>query len=294
VTRREFKFPVNEIVGISFDLEPLELKTARRFCESGQYNMALEKLEAIDEASVSRDVILQDIAYYKAFAAAKMALGGGGDKNEAIKAMMVFYQENEKNYHFFEAVEILGDLAVAIGRFDTAAKFYAEVAQAPWPSHKLRATVLEARALQSKKEYEPALEKYEKVLGVRDDVPGAEEQKLFAKLGKAACLAATGKHKEGIDIVDEVVSLGDPNDISLFARAYNTLGRCYMESEQPNDALLAYLHTDILFYGDPEAHAEALYHLDKLWQQVDRPERALQARKLLKQRYGGSVWARME
>jgi hypothetical protein len=72
------------------------------------------------------------------------------------------------------------------------------------------------------------------------------------------------------------------------------MGQCYLKSNKPKDALLAYLHTDILFYGDPESHAEALYYLDKLWQQVDRPERALQARKLLQQRYRGSVWANKE
>jgi tetratricopeptide (TPR) repeat protein len=293
-TGRRTTYNVNEIVDVSFDLEPLELKTARRLIGSGQHDMALQKLQAIDMASVSRDVILQDIAFYKAYAAAKLALGGGGDKNEATREMVAFWQENNTNYHFFEAVETLGDLAVAIGRYDTAAKFYAQLAEAPWASHKLRATVLEGRALEAQDKYIEAQEKYEKVIGVRDDIPGAPEQKLFAVLGKAACLAATKRPDDGIKIVDTVIAKGDPSDIGLFARAYNTLGRCYLLSNQPQDALLAYLHTDILFYGDPESHAEALYHLDKLWQQVDRPERALQARKLLKQRYGGSPWARKE
>ena len=290
VNRRKMPFPVNEIVGISYDVEPLELKAARRFVEAGQFDMALDKLGEIDEAAISRDLVLQDIAYYKAFAAAKIALGGGGDPNEAIQKMMAFYQKHNTNWHFFEAVETLGDLAVGIQRYDTAAKFYSEVAKAPWPAYKLRAKVLEGRALQSQNKFAEALANFEAVLGVTATIEGADEQKLFAILGKAACLAATGKHAEGIQIVEDVIARGDPNDIALFANAYNTLGRCYLASNKPKDALLAYLHTDILFYGDPESHAEALAQLDKLWQQVDRPERALQCRNTLKQRYPGSSW----
>jgi tetratricopeptide (TPR) repeat protein len=291
---RRTPYNVNEIVDISFDLEPLELKTARRLVGSGQYEMALGKLKAIDQASVSRDVILQDIAFYKAYAAAKLALGGGGNKNEATAEMVAFWQNNKTNYHYFEAVETLGDLAVAISRYDTAAKFYAQLADAPWGSHQLRALVLEGRALEAQNKHKEALPKYEKVLTARDDVPGAPEQKLFAVLGKAACLAAMKQYDDGIKIVQTVIDRGDPSDIALFARAYNTLGRCYLLSDRPKDALLAYLRTDILFYGDPESHAEALYHLNKLWQQVNRPERAREANNLLKERYGGSQWARKE
>ena len=36
---------------------------------------------------------------------------------------------------------------------------------------------------------------------------------------------------------------------------------------------------------------EALYYLAQLWPQVNRPDRAAQANKLLKSRYAGSPWA---
>ena len=62
-------------------------------------------------------------------------------------------------------------------------------------------------------------------------------------------------------------------------------------SNKPKDALMAYLHVDILFYGDSETHAESLYHLGKLWQVAKNQDRAAAAVNLLKQRYAGSVWA---
>ena len=54
---------------------------------------------------------------------------------------------------------------------------------------------------------------------------------------------------------------------------------------------MAYLHTDILFYTDPEIHAEALYYLTNLWKEVNATDEATDARNLLNDRYPGSTWA---
>ncbi len=95
-----------------------------------------------------------------------------------------------------------------------------------------------------------------------------------------------------------------PDGTLALAAGYDPATRFWLQLDRDLNALrvpptpsqedarqaLAFLHTDILFYGDPESHAEALYNLDKLWQQVDRPERALQCRNILKNQYPGSPW----
>jgi hypothetical protein len=119
----------------------------------------------------------------------------------------------------------------------------------------------------------------------------AQRQKLFAQLGTAFCSAQSGSPDEGIAVAEAVIKDGDPQDVELFARAYNTLGVCQLKAGRNKEALHAFLHTDVLFFGDSEAHAEALYYLAGLWDKENQSERALEARNLLKSQYGGSVWA---
>ena len=120
----------------------------------------------------------------------------------------------------------------------------------------------------------------------------AESQKLAAQLGKATCLAATGEPDAGIKLVQEVIDKAEPEDADLNARAYVTLGNCYRQKEgATKDALLAFLHVDLLYNRDREAHAEALWNLARLWNELGKPERALQATQLLKDHYGGTSWA---
>ncbi len=68
-------------------------------------------------------------------------------------------------------------------------------------------------------------------------------------------------------------------------------GDCYTALKQDNLAVLAYLRTDLLFFSDADAHAEALYQLSKLWPKIGEPARAADARSRLVAQYSGSAWA---
>ena len=75
------------------------------------------------------------------------------------------------------------------------------------------------------------------------------------------------------------------------AQAYNTLGTALRKAGKPQDALLAFLHVDVLYFASAEDHAEALANLAQLWNEVQKPERAAQALQTLKTRYKNSRWA---
>lgn len=288
------KYPVNEVQKVTFKGEPRELRNARDSVKKGQLEAARSGLEEINTDDISRHEILQDIAFYKAFCDGRLALTGGGDKGAAVKALRAFEIDTAKkdNFHYYAAMELLGDLAVALSSFDNGVVYYGKLGEAPWPDYKMRANVLQANALVAGEKFTEALKKYDEVLaGSVDDVE-AREQKLLAALGKAVCLAETGQPQQGIDSVLKIIEENDSRaKPQLFARAYNALGVCYLKAEKSQDALLAFLHVDLLFNQTPDAHAQALYYLTDLWRTVNKSERAIRARSVLENRYSGTPWA---
>lgn len=288
----EEKVPVNEVLSLTFTGEPSELAFGRIAALNGRYEDAVETLGKIDLSKVERPPVKQDIEFYKALAAAKLALGGNGSIQEAGKLMVAFESQNKTSYHYLEASEIIGDLLVALGNYAGAENYYNRLAKAPWPEYKMRAGVLVGRALQAQDKHAEAIARFDQVLALDGMTPQANMQKLAATLGKAVSLAAGGKVPEALKMVQSVIRDASPENVELQARAYNALGNCYLKADKTKDALLAFLHTDVLYNSFPEAHAEALARLSKLWNKVGNAARGRDAAALLHERYPASVWAK--
>jgi tetratricopeptide (TPR) repeat protein len=287
-------FPVNEIVRITFKEEPPELNAARTNVLQKNYNQALTELRKLDGHKADRELVRQDIDYYKALCQCRLAMSEGGDKTAAMTAMLNFVKSAPQSYHFYDAAELLGDLAMASGKWTDAVKYYGPISNARWPDYQMRANNAIGRALLSEKKFDEAQEKFKAVTASEQSTAEANRQKNFANVGKAVCLAETGKAEEAVTALQDLINKNDPQDTVLFARAYNALGRCYIKLNKPKEAVLALLHTDVLFYTDADAHAEALYYLSKLWSDINRSERAVAARGTLRERYAGSIWATLE
>ncbi|MHC2067413.1 tetratricopeptide repeat protein [Bremerella sp. T1] len=283
------EIPTNEIVEIALDAEPFDVKTARRMVQNGQFADAVEKLQGVEAAN--NELVSQEINFLRAYAMGKLALAGSGDRDAASKALLGFATSSPNSFHFYEVARMLGDLAVSGGDYASAAKYYGGLKSAPWPDYRMSAQVLAGRALLAQDKAAEAISNFDDVLSTNATVPGAARQKSFAAVGKAQALASSGKASEGIALAQKVVENADPDDKELFGRAYNALGMCHLKQNEPKEALLAYLHTDILFYTDPEIHAEALYHLANLWKDINDPDQATDARNMLNERYPGSSWA---
>ena len=291
---RKQDIAANDIVRITFKEEPAELNSARTAILQRNYNQGLTDLKKLDGAKIDRPFVKQDIDFYRALCQSRLAMTEGGDKAAAIDAMRRFATSAPQSYHFYEAAEVLGDLAMASGKYADATNYYRPIASAPWPEYQLRASIAQGRALIGEKKYGEASDKFKVVIGSDLSTPEALKQKNLAAVGQSVCLAETGQADEAIKQLQELIRKNDPQDIVLFARAYNALGRCYIKQNKPKDAVLALLHTDVLFYTDSDAHAEALYHLSKLWNDVNKSDRAIAARTTLRERYAGSIWATLE
>jgi tetratricopeptide (TPR) repeat protein len=287
-------FKINAIRGLQFGDEPAELTTARDRVRQSNLEGALEELKKVNVNAITRDVVKQDAQFYTAFVEGKLALAGTGDKAAAKDKMLNFIKDAPGSYHLFTGAELLGDLAMALEQFEDAGRYYNALTKAEAPETKLKADVLIARALLGQQNYSGALDKFNAVIASPADSPEAGRQKLFGQIGRAICLAETGKADEGIRIIDDIIAKNDPRDAELFGRAYNAKGRCYLKGDKKDDALLAYLHTDLMFNKVPDVHAESLYYLTRLWGDVQQAERAVKARTFLNEYYSGSPWAKRQ
>jgi tetratricopeptide (TPR) repeat protein len=285
------EIPVNEIQTIFFDNDPVELRTAKTHVLGGRYVEALAALERIKEEP-SRPEIRQDIEFYKALCCAKLALGGSGKIADAGRMMKTFADANSKSYHYFEASEIVGDLLVAVRQYGEAAAYYVRLEKAPWTDYKMRAGVAAGRALLAQGKTDEAQKAFDRVIATEAEGDLAQSQRTLAKLGKADALVVSKKTDEAIKSVEEILNTADAEDVPLMARAYNILGTAYRQAGRTKEALLAFLHVDVLYASVPDSHAEALANLADLWEQCRKTERANAARKTLEEHYKDSPWAK--
>lgn len=291
---KEEAVPSYAIESVRLAAEPAQLNLIRNQVNNGAYENALKALDKIDADSQENQDVKAELSYMRAYSNARLALGGGGDVREAGKQVNDFIKANSNSFHFYPANELAGDLLVALGEYDKATHFYKALggaSAAPW---KIKAGIDIGRAKLAEKKYDEALKEFDTALGLAEKDTGAETQKLSAMLGKAACLAQTGKPEEGVKLAESVIGKLPNEEVDLHAWAYVVLGKCYRQMpDHTKQALLAFLHVDVLYFSNPQYHAEALWNLASLWQDLKKVDRATQASTLLKERYPNSTWAKL-
>ena len=297
------EIPVNQILTIYYEDDPKELKTAKDYVLESRYLDALTALGRIKKEPGRQDV-LDDIEFYKAFCAAKLALAGSGkiadseDGPGAGRLMKAFADNHPNSYHYFEASELVGDLLLAVRQYAQAADYYGRLAKAPWSDYQMRAGVALGRALLAQGKIDDALAAFDKVIDTVADTELAETQRQLATLGKADALVASKKPDEAIKLAEGVLKKVDTlkraeaDDAPLRAQAYNIEGAAHRQAGRVQEAILAFLHVEVFYASVPNAHAEALANLAELWEQVHKSERASIARQTLEKLYRDSPWVK--
>jgi tetratricopeptide (TPR) repeat protein len=291
---KEETVPTYEIESIRLSDEPAQLNLIRNQANNGAYENALKALDKINPDTLEKAEVKAEVQYLRAYCDARLALGGSGDVSAAGKEVMAFIKENPNSFHFYPANELAGDLLVSLGKYGDSTNFYKALSNASADAWKIKAGIDTGRAKLAEKKYDDALKEFDTALGLAEKGKGPETQKLSSMLGKAACLAETGKPEEGVKLAEQVISKLPAEEVDLHAWAYVVLGNCYRK--MPNhskEALLAFLHVDVLYFSNPQFHAEALWNLASLWQDLKKIDRATQASALLKERYPNSTWAKL-
>ena len=288
----ENKVPVEEIESIYFGGEPSALNQARQAIERGKPEEAIEKLKKIEQDSLSRDEVKQELDFVMLLAREKMAVAGQSSLSTVIKLAEDFQSRHRNSYHLSEVIELLGDAQLSAGNAEEALRQYRKLAKAPGPFFQAKSAILIGRLLQQQGKHDEALSEFEKAIREATKNPVLESQLLKATLYRAVSLSATGEAEEATDVVKEIIAQAEPEETELLAAAYNALGDCYLQSGRQKAARDAYLHVDVLFSSDSVQHAKSLYELAKLWSEFGHEQRARDARDQLQREYPTSQWAR--
>ncbi|MBN2218222.1 MAG: tetratricopeptide repeat protein [Pirellulales bacterium] len=287
--------PVGQIRAVYYDAEPEALSHARADLVQGRNEDAQKALAGIDMSRIKRKAIADEIEFLKAAAAARLALAGKGEIREAGGLMAAFVANHRDSYRWFEANGLVADLLVANRQYAQAARYYDALGEAPWFEYRLRAALGKGRALLAGGKIDEAMPAFQNAIDAKPDSPKeknnqTEEYRKLAQIGKARCTAAKGQPDEAARAIREILDETNPEDVTLSAAAYNGLGTALRAAGKPEDALLAFLHVDILYFASRDDHAEALANLAELWNELHQTDRAIKAQEMLKNRYPNSRW----
>lgn len=280
-------FASGDILKIVFGGEPADLIQARERALDGQHDQALTELKNVNAESINREEIKAEYAFFTVMSRARLALAGKGDKTAAVKGLLNFGGSYRNSWHFYETVRLLGDLALALNDSANALKYYTLLKSSPAATTQIESVYLTGLVHLKTGDASAAMAEFDKVLQLQPQSAAAVRLQTLSKAGKAVAVARAGNGEEGLKLVNELIANLNPTDTEMAARIYNAQGASYEAGGDTEGAVMAYLHTHLMFGMQPDAHAEALSRLAELWPQVGKPERAAEARQELQQRYPG-------
>jgi tetratricopeptide (TPR) repeat protein len=285
-------FATQDIARLIYEGEPAQFSRAKEQVASGQWDQAIESLKRVDPKSIERAEAKQDLLFYLGFVQAQMALKGTGDAEAAKKRLRTYAQGNPQSHHFYDLSETLGLLSLSGGQYEDAVKFFTAMGQAKFSETKLKSRYYVGSALLSQGKATEARTAFNEAVSATAETAEAKKYQKMAKVSIHRCDVGEGKVAEGVDNLWKMIEESDATDSQLFANIYNALGEAHSKSGKNDEAILAFLHTDLLFSVESDAHAEALYQLSKLFAVVGEAQKAADAKARLQSLYANSPWAK--
>jgi tetratricopeptide (TPR) repeat protein len=283
---------VNRIVYIHYEGQAAALTFAKTQEDSYNLRRAAEEYAKAQAELKSKPRILHAAQFGEARSLARLALDELAGVDEAIDRLEKFARDNPDSRHHFPTVELLGRLHLERKDFAKTASAFNELGKAPWPEAEVQSVVYLARILRAQNKFDDALAALDPVLAEKSDSPEEEQLQGEALFEKANCLRALDRRDAEIEALESVIARVSGNAGSLQGEAYAALGDAYRAARKPKDALIAYLHVELLFAKHKELHARALYNLSQLWSELGQPDRSAAAQATLKTEYPNSPWTK--
>ncbi len=290
---KEERVPANDVARVEWDGEPPGLKTARSAEAAGQLQKALDDYQkAQGEADAKQTDLKTDLEFLIARVTAKMAKADPGKLDEAIQKLDAYRNAHANTFRYYDTLMLLGDTYMTKGDFANAEPAFKQLEQAPWDDYKMAAKIAEGRLFLKKDSLAQAQTLFQTVANQPAKTDAEKSRQFEARLGMATCYQRQNQFEKAASELDQIIKQAPATDAKTMAEAYLRKGDNLLAAGQKKDALLAYLHVDVLFSSEKDLHAEALYHLASLWTEVAQPGRAADARAKLATDYPNSEWAK--
>ena len=279
-----------EIKKIVYGKEPLEVDRARSQMESGRYADAIEELGKI-QGTVPK-AIQQEIDFINAYSNSQISLRGGNvTPKVAASEVKTFITTHSSSLHLFPAIDQFAKLAFAAGLPEVAEAEFAKLKDSTWPEFKLKGHFYAGQMQIELGKLDDAKASFEAIQAIESNDDMTQTYKLLSTCELARLVGLQGDTATAKKALEKIIKDENPDNKKLFAHLYNALGSVYEKADRKKEAARAYLHTELLYATEVEAHAEALFRLAKIWPQLEETDKANRARETIKTRYRNSYWA---
>lgn len=279
--------PTDQIASIRYDGQSANFQLAETRESAGQLSEAAELYKKAATETASRPFPHQAALFREARALTDLAIIEPERVKEASDKLNQFIRLYPGGRHIAAAREAMARLQIQVGDYNGAEATIATLAKMPRGGE--RSAILRTRLLAKQGKHPEAIAEMDRIIAA---APKGSERQRAARLAKAESLAAIRKYKEAEALLREVIQENPAEDAESQAPAYNTLGDCLRAANRPKDALIAYLHTDLLYSKDREEHPRALVGIASVFRQLKQDARADEYAQRLKQEYPRSAWAR--
>jgi tetratricopeptide (TPR) repeat protein len=277
--------PTDQIASIRYDGQSASFPLAESRENGGQLAEAAELFKKAAAESESKPFLHQAALFREAQVLTELAMIEPDRMKEAKDKLAKFVQSYASGRHIVPARACQARLQLFANDFAGAEATIAALEKLPRAGE--QAAVLRTKILGKQGKHDAAIAELDRLIAT---YPKGSERLRAAQLAKAESLAGMKKYKEAEGLLRDVILATPPEDAAAQAPAYNTLGDCLRAANRPKDALLAYLHTDLLYSKDKEEHPRALHHIAALFRLLKQDGRADEFSQRLKQDYPRSPW----
>ena len=267
------------------------LTRARERFQDGRFADCLEELGKLTDDPSGQDWQAEN-DYLRAAVNAELSLSGGDvTSQDAGKQINDFLRIHPNSHLKFPAMERFGKLLFAFGRMKNASQSFSELTESGWPEYQLIGPYWQGVSERELGNLDNAVKLFQQTAAADARDKDAEMWKLMAACQIARCQGEDGNSDAAIASLEKIVDEQNSDDARLFATAFNSLGSVYLKEKRWKEAATEFLKTELLYPTATNEHAEALYHLTKIWAELKENDRAIRTKETLKNLYPNSWWA---